>query len=152
MQINNLYQNINFGEKFRTKDVLSFIAGYPVAKDSGKPQIEEKIIKYMTGIDIKSDSFKKAVSSNETIGEIVLHAKCIEEMGKQNPVLKEADERADDIFIKVPKNQQEIKEWTNTFTKAIGEEIDIKPFKISYDVLKKEYLELLESISSISFF
>lgn len=151
MQINTNHNYINFGEKFKTKDVLSFISGYPISRKSGTIETDKKIIKSMTGIDINSDSFKKTDLSN-TLGEIILQTKCIEEMGKQYPILKKADESADDIFIKVPKNQQEIKEWADTYTKAIGEEIDIKPFKISYEVLKKEYLELLESISSISFF
>lgn len=97
-------------------------------------------------------TLSKKTGLSNTLGEIVLQTKCIEEMGKQNPLLKKADESADDIFIKVPKDKKEIKKWADTYTKAIGEEIDIKPFKISYDVLKKEYFELLESISSIRFF
>ena len=151
MQINNNHNYINFGENFKKKDILSFISGYPISRKSGTIETDKKIIKSMTGIDVNSDSFKKTGLSN-TLGEIVLQTKCIEEMGKQNPLLKKADESADDIFIKVPKDKKEIKKWADTYTKAIGEEIDIKPFKISYDVLKKEYFELLEYISSIRFF
>ena len=108
MQINNNHNYINFGEKFKTKDILSFISGYPISRKSGTIETDKKIIKSMTGIDVNSDSFKKTGLSN-SLGEIVLQTKGIEEMGKQNPLLKKADESADDIFIKVPKDKKEIK-------------------------------------------
>ena len=71
MQINNNHNYINFGEKFKTKDILSFISGYPISRKSGTIETDKKIIKSMTGIDVNSDSFKKTGLSN-TLGEIVL--------------------------------------------------------------------------------
>lgn len=59
MQINNNHNYINFGEKFKTKDILSFISGYPISRKSGTIETDKKIIKSMTGIDVNSDSFKK---------------------------------------------------------------------------------------------
>lgn len=153
MKINSNYQQYtNFGEKFKTKDVLSFISGYPISNNTGEQRIEERIIKSMTGIDINGDSFKKAVSSDITMGEIVLQSKCIEELGNQNSILKEADATADDIFCKVSKDKNAIKQWTNKIIKKAGTEVDIQPFKFSYDDLRSEYHKLLKAIEQLNIF
>lgn len=150
MKITAARQNINFGEKFKTEEVLSFMMGYPVTKKFD-PTIRPRIIKSMTNLDIKSDSFIKNFNQRTLGIEEIIEDTCSQEIIKQNPTLKKAYESGKDIFYTTEKDPSKIDKWKKQQIKLLGKEIDLKSFEISIDDIKKDYEEFLNFLNNLNF-
>lgn len=154
MKINVVNSNMHFNAQFKTKEILSFITQYPLEKGFyGKE--EDALIEFMTGLNLQNKDYFKKVYQNPNydtnISKLALESVCIEEMVKQNPVLKDANETCDAVFAKIKKDKSEIGDWLNLQIKKIGKTVNIEPFKCNRQKLAQNYKELEKIFSLFPF-
>lgn len=145
---------MHFNAQFKTKEILSFIVQYPFEKGFDDIK-EDNLIEFMTGLNPQNkDYFEKVFQTSDyskLTSKITLQTACVDEIIKQNPILKNADETCDVVFTKLKKDKNEIKTWLNFQMKKIGETVDIEPFKLDIKKLVQSYKELEKMIDSIGF-
>lgn len=117
---------LNFGEQFKTKDVISFISHYPLSGYSKEK--EEKFFSFLTQ-NISEDIFEKSKESDfcKDYFKIALKMSCIDEIVKQNEKLQEIEETCNDYFCTTKKDYKKINDWVQQQIKRIGSKVDIEP-------------------------
>ena len=142
MKISSINNNLNFGARYKTEDVLRLISNYPY-----KNKDTDKIIKSLTGIDMYSDEFRKSVTKEESypIVTFALGDICADKVMQQNPKLVEVR----DSFtteIKLNANKEVKDNFFETQMKKLGKSINLEPFTVTMDEIRKRYSEWIEII------
>ena len=133
----------NFNAKYKTIDVLRLASGCPYkGKGLGK------IVKSLTGIDMYSDEFRKSIAPSETyaIVTFALEDICVNKIIEQDQRLKDVR----DSFTGIIRNSQSSDardSWFEQQLKRFGKTIELEPFTVTKEELKKAYSDFANMIN-----
>ena len=142
-QINNYNQN--FGELYKSEDVLRLVTGYPY-----KGKGSEKFIKALTGIDMYSPEVKAQIPKDAEYSYVMIAIEnaCEERVTSQN---KEFPQIKKD-FLKVlihAKDEQTKRSAFEELLKKFGKTIELKPFSLTLKDIEKSYKDWLDVLKHV---
>ena len=138
--------NINFGNKYKTADVLRFVTGYNFHKQN----TDFEFFKSLTGIDLFSspvynEMAKKYSNFSAYMG---VHDVSSEEIFRQCPKVKESIDTFD-ASLHLKKGRQAQNQWLDEQIKKLGKYLDLSPFKPDEEKIKKSAEETDEMLKNL---
>ncbi len=142
-RINNYNQN--FGERYKTEDVLRLVTGYPY-----KGKGSEKFIRELTGIDMYSSEVKRQIPEKAEYSYVIIAIEnaCEERVTSQN---KEFPQIKKD-FLKVlmhAKDEETKRSAFEEILKKFGRTIELKPFSLTRADIEKAYKDWLDVLQHV---
>ena len=147
MQISSINKSLySFKAQYQTEDVLAFTTQYLYKNKD----VQASMVKSLTGIDMESDEFKKAIpdSFDRNVAQLAITFLSIDKVLSQNEKLKAADE----TFVPKPRckeNDKEHNDWFKAQIKKLGKTIDLKPFTLNKEDIEAEFKTLFDVFNQI---
>ncbi len=132
--INNY--SVNFNAKYNTQDVIMLATKCPY-----KNRDTDKIIKSLTGIDVYSKELREEITlkgGNSAFVGFAIEDICEQRVIEQVPQLEETKEEYTKVMRYIT-DEKSRTAWIDEQAKRFGKTIDLKPFTITKEEIKRGY-------------